>query len=425
MPPMAGQYCTKLSRMENLRRKEPPGGGRGHSHGHSHGPLPGTAARIERNLWWAVGGWAVLALLGVVLLWPGDRGQSAIPDEPRVDGQVESVTIQPCSGTSVEDLVDCRVLSVLITSGPDSGTHTTLEQAVTTSSARVPTAGDGIVLVASAGVDGTVYYQFDDYQRSGSMWTLVLLFAVAVVAFGGWRGAGALAGLGVSIVVLVGFMLPALLDGGQPVLVALAASSVIAFASLYLAHGLNASTNVALLSTLAALALTGLLAWAFIGLATLTGLSDESALFLDAIGVHLDARGLLLAGVVIGSLGVLDDVTVTQVSAVGELHRARPDLPLAALYRQALAIGRDHISSTVNTLFLAYAGAALPLFLLFTETGAAFTDVMNREVVAIEIVRTLVGSIGLIASVPISTWLAALVLTRRVGVGGGEAGQTG
>lgn len=415
MPPMAGQYCTKLGPVENRSRQE----AREHRHLHAHGPLPVASQRIERGLWWAVGAWAVLALLGVVLLWPGGRDDPAIPDEPRVEGQVESVAIQPCSGTSVEDLVDCRVLTVLVTSGPQAGTYATLEHAVTSSSARVPTAGDAIVLVASTGVDGTVYYQFADYQRSGSMWTLVLLFAVAVVALGGWRGAGALAGLGISVVVLVGFVLPALLDGGQPVVVALAGSSVIAFASLYLAHGLNSSTNVALLSTLASLALTGLLAWAFIGLATLTGLSDENALFLDAIGVHLDARGLLLAGVVIGSLGVLDDVTVTQVSAVGELHRARPDLPLAALYRQALVIGRDHISSTVNTLFLAYAGAALPLFLLFTETGAAFTDVMNREVVAIEIVRTLVGSIGLIASVPISTWLAALVLTRRVSPAGG------
>jgi uncharacterized membrane protein len=194
--------------------------------------------------------------------------------------------------------------------------------------------------------------------------------------------------------------------------VAIVGASIIAYASLYLAHGFNAATNVALLSTLTSLALTGLLAWVFIEMATLTGLSDENALFLDALGVRLDMRGLLLAGIVIGSLGVLDDVTVTQVSAVGALRRSVPDASTADLYRRAIVVGRDHVSSTVNTLFLAYAGAALPLLLLFSQTGRSVGEAATGEDVAIEIVRTLVGSIGLIASVPISTWLAASLVSR-------------
>jgi uncharacterized membrane protein len=162
----------------------------------------------------------------------------------------------------------------------------------------------------------------------------------------------------------------------------------------------------------------------FIRTATLTGLSDENSLFLDALGVLLDMRGLLLAGIVIGSLGVLDDVTVTQVSAVGALHRSNPDLGVSELYGRALTVGRDHISSTVNTLFLAYAGAALPLLLLFSQTGRSVGEAITGEAVAIELVRTLVGSIGLIASVPISTWFAA-VLVSRAGGGGAASVAAG
>ena len=131
--------------------------------------------------------------------------------------------------------------------------------------------------------------------------------------------------------------------------------------------------------------------------------------------MSIDARGILLAGIVIGSLGVLDDVTVTQVSAVGQLRQSRPDASAHELYRSALTIGRDHISSTVNTLVLAYAGASLPLLLLFTEAGQGVSDVTTREIVAVEVVRALVGSIGLVASVPISTWLAARVFTTTLG----------
>jgi len=235
---------------------------------------------------------------------------------------------------------------------------------------------------------------------------------VAVLVLGRWRGLGALAGLAISAIVLLGFVLPALLDGSNPVLVAIVGASAIAFASLYLAHGCNSPTNVALLSTLAALSITGLLAWIFIEATTLTGLSDENASFLEALGVHIDPRGLLLAGVVLGSLGVLDDVTVTQVSAVGELRRAKPESTFGELYRSALVIGRDHVSSTVNTLFLAYAGAALPLLLLFTTVRQPVSTTATSEVVAVEIVRTLVGSIGLIASVPIATAMAAALLSR-------------
>ena len=383
----------------------------GHSH-HSHeGPSWNPPAYIDRSLWIAVATWAALTLIGLIVLWPSGSSSGSNAVDPTVHGYVVAAAVQPCSGTAVSDLVECRVLTVQLEDGKAIGEQTNLELGITSSRGKQPEVGDDLVLTATRLADGTTIYNFTDYERSSALWVLAILFAFTVVVFGRWRGVGALAGLAISVVVLVAFVLPALLEGSNPVGVAIVGASIIAFASLYLAHGFSAATNVALLSTLAALGLTGVLAWAFIEFTSLSGLSDENALFLDTLGVHLDPRGLLLAGIVIGSLGVLDDVTVTQVSAVSELHRARPEATFAELYRSALVIGRDHISSTVNTLFLAYAGAALPLLLLFTEVRQAIATTATRELVAVEIVRTLVGSIGLVASVPIATGLAAAVVT--------------
>jgi uncharacterized membrane protein len=174
-------------------------------------------------------------------------------------------------------------------------------------------------------------------------------------------------------------------------------------------------TTVALLSTLAALALTVGLATLFTNLAHFTGTSNEDALLVGLGTSAIDLKGLLLAGMVLGALGALDDVTVTQASAVGELRAADPTLTRRQLYRSGLRIGRDHIASTVNTLALAYAGASLPLLILFTLSGQSLGSVANGEIVAVEIVSTMVGSIGLVAAVPIATWIAALVAGERRG----------
>jgi len=185
------------------------------------------------------------------------------------------------------------------------------------------------------------------------------------------------------------------------------------FAVLYLTHGFSARTSVAVLGTLLALAVIGGLGTLFAALASLTGLDDQTANLIASLGTGVDARGLLLAGVVIGALGVLDDVTVTQTSAVWELRRANPGLGAPALFGAAMRIGRDHVASAVNTLVLAYAGASLPLMLLFSLSGRDLGDVLTSQDVATEIVRTLVGSIGLVASVPITTGLAAVVASRE------------
>jgi len=182
---------------------------------------------------------------------------------------------------------------------------------------------------------------------------------------------------------------------------------------LYLSHGVSARTSAAVLGTLVSLTLIGVLGVGFSAAARLTGLDDQTNALISSLGTGVDARGLLLAGVVIGALGVLDDVTVTQTSAVWELRRANPQLGAKALFQAAMRIGRDHVASAVNTLVLAYAGASLPLLLLFSLSVRSLGDVATSQDVATEIVRTLVGSIGLVASVPVTTSVAALVASRE------------
>jgi uncharacterized membrane protein len=209
------------------------------------------------------------------------------------------------------------------------------------------------------------------------------------------------------------FVLPGVLAGHSPVVVAVVAASAIAYLVLYLANGLHPLTTVALLGTLLALGATVALSAAVTAIAEFSGYASEDTVIVELLSGQVDVSGLLLAGIVLGSLGALDDVTVTQVSAVGELRTSNPDLPRRELFRRGLRIGRDHVASTVNTLALAYAGAALPTLLLFVLSRQSLGTVANSEVVAVEIVRTLVGSIGLVLSVPITTWLAALVVSPR------------
>jgi uncharacterized membrane protein len=230
-----------------------------------------------------------------------------------------------------------------------------------------------------------------------------------VIAFGRWKGVRALAGLAVSLGVILVFTLPSLLRDNNAIAVALVTTSVIAFAALYLAHGVNRSTTVALLGSLASVVMITVIAVVVTSTSRLTGLSDQTFQVLRVTASSLSPQVVLLAGIVIGALGVLDDVTVTQVSVVDELRVANPTLARGELYRRAIRIGRDHVASTVNTLVLAYVGAALALMLYFFQESRSFGEILNREVVAIEIVRALVGSIGLILSVPFTTALAVAV----------------
>jgi uncharacterized membrane protein len=253
---------------------------------------------------------------------------------------------------------------------------------------------------------GTTYF-ISDFRRSTPLIVLVALFIAAVVWFGRLQGLRALVGLALTFVLIVSFMIPALLEGRNPLLIAVVGSVLIMMVTLYLSHGFNAKTTAAVVGTCLALLVTGVLAVLFVGAAAITGFSSDEARMANAQVGGLSLRGLLLAGIIIGGLGVLDDVTMSQSSTVLQLHRANPALRFGQLTQSALAVGRDHIAATVNTLFLAYAGASLPLLILFAGSPDGLGTVVTSETVAIEIIRTLVGSIGLIAAVPLTTALAA------------------
>ena len=256
---------------------------------------------------------------------------------------------------------------------------------------------------------GVTSYAFYDFERGWPVVALAIAFALVIVAVARWRGLLALVGIVVAFLVLVVFLLPALRDGAPAIPVALVASAAILFAVIYLAHGVNLRTSAALLGTLSALLLAAVLSWAAIDFTHLTGLSDEQNSQVAAYLGNVSISGLLLAGFIIGSLGVLNDVTVTQASTVFELAHVGAETSRRSIFLSALRVGRDHIASTVYTLVLAYAGSSLPLLLLFSVANRSLGDVLTSESVAIEMVRSAVGGIALALSVPLTTAIAAVL----------------
>ena len=383
--------------------------GSGHGHGHASAAdlaaldLPRGRVRALNAAVLAV---LFLTVLGAVVTWPDGRWR-----EERTDLGLSSQT-EPATVTSISECTEiqqvsgvrCELVTVRLEGGVDEGDEFPLPP-LYDSRTRF-SVGDRLVLTADPEAPPEFRYTFADRARHGTLVALAVVFALAVVVLGRLRGLMALAGLAASLLVLGLYTLPALLDGRAPLPVSLVTASLIAVAALYLAHGPGPMTAVALLGTVGALALTTALGLAFISLASFTGFAEETSFFLEAYGGLLDVRGLLLAGVVIGALGALDDMTVTQASVVWELRAASGDLGPRRLFASAMRVGRDHVASTVNTLVLAYAGASLPLLLLFVISEQSLGTVANSEVVATEIVRTLVGSIGLVVSVPLTTWLA-------------------
>jgi uncharacterized membrane protein len=327
-------------------------------------------------------------------------------------------TGQDGQGGAAED--DCELATIEVTTGKDKGR--TFTEVIRPDQLRRYEVGQGVVVAYAPNAPRELQYSVTDVQRGFPMALLAGLFALVVVGVGRLRGLTALIALVISFGVLTLFILPAILQGSNPLLVAVVGGSVIMLSALYLCHGLSARTSVAVLGTLVSLLLIGLLGSLFIGWAKLTGNTSDETGLVHSLYPDIEIRGLLLAGVIIGSLGVLDDVTVTQTSAVWELKAANPSMTARQLYRAGLRIGRDHIASTVNTLVLAYAGAALPMLLLFSIARSDVLTVANSELVSEEIVRTLVGGIGLVASVPVTTALAALIASADHG-GDGGAGK--
>ncbi|MFK0289135.1 YibE/F family protein [Streptomyces sp. NPDC090442] len=416
------------------------------THTHSHGPAAPVSRHLRKVIAAVLIPFAVAVAVGLIVLWPG----GAPPHKPSGVGfdqptesarviKVEEVNCaavhaeqqpgpttpggQPATGGAARDK-PCEQATVKVTTGQNAGR--TFQTVVTPDASRHYTTGQDVVVSYSPKAPKELQYAVTDVDRTVPMWVLAALFALAVVAIGRLRGVLALVALAASFGLLTMFILPAILQGSDPLVVAMVGGSAIMLIALYMCHGLTARTSVAVLGTLASLLLIGLLGSVFINWALLTGNTDDTTGLVHGLYPNIEIRGLLLAGVIIGSLGVLDDVTVTQTAAVWELKDADPSAGWRKLYGAAMRIGRDHIASVVNTLVMAYAGAALPLLLLFSIAQSSVGTVAGSEVVAEEIVRTLVGSIGLVASVPVTTLLAALVVSAdRPAPGGASAGGRG
>ncbi len=363
---------------------------------------------------------AAATAVGIVLLRPAGERRPSLQGLGFVSevysAEVIGVEQVPCEGQPEAEVV-CRRIAFSIEEGPDAG-DAAAQEFVQTPSTPDLAVGDRVLLARDPAAPPEFRYRFVDRDRGWLLFWLAVAFAIAVVALGRLRGLAALAGLTVSIGVLLWFVLPAILDGRNPLAVSVVGAAAIAFLALYLAHGFTTMTTVALLGTLGSLALTAVLASLAVELARLSGFASEEAVVVQIGAARVDLAGIILGGVVIGALGAIDDMTVTQASAVWELRAANPGTSRRSLAAAGLRIGRDHVASTVNTLALAYAGASMPVLLLLVLSRQPLASLVSGEVLATEVLRTLVGSIGLVAAVPLTTWLAAAAATTSTRAGG-------
>ena len=396
-------------------------------------PLGPVAAKVVVGLLFAI---AVAVIGGAIALWPSQQsidiplpfqtsGGGAVSTEA---GTITSQSIGPCGSPdagraftgdptpAVNDSYECQRSIVDITTGEDAGKRTVLEIAPGPGQPTL-SAGEDIRLVVQTDPAGGVRYSFNDYSRGLPLALIVGVFAVVICVVARWRGFRALVGLLIAFAVLVVFMLPALLDGAPAIPVALVAGAIILYAVLYLAHGVNLRTSSALLGTLTSMAVAAVLSYVAIRMTHLTGLSEEQNTAVQTYIGNVSVTGLLLAGFIIGSLGVLNDVTITQASAAFELASVDETASRREIFTATMRVGRDHIASTVYTLVLAYAGGALPLLLLFSVADRSIQDVLTGDSVAIEIVRSAVGGVALALSVPLTTAIAVL-LARPISVAG-------
>lgn len=400
--------------------------------------MPHLTSRTHRGLFIIVVVVACAAAAGMVALWP-DREQ--LPDasdelEELVLGEIvgydEYDVVLPTAEMSdhLDDHFDDvwsdvgdgflpygdsgrrADIQIELRDGPNAGELILLEGLMLDGYPELAS-GDRVLLDRVPDPSGGVQYLITDLERSSTLWLLVGLFLVAVIAVGRWHGLRSLLGLGLSLVIVVAFVVPAILAGRSPALVALVGAVTIMIITLYLVHGVNEMTTAAIVGTTAALVITvGLGVW-FVSQSRITGFASDDAIFASFAVGGLDLQGLVLAGLIIAALGVLDDVTISQASTVFVLHDTDPSLRWTTLFGRAMRVGRDHIASVVNTLFLAYAGASLALLVLFSTSGVSTAELLNSEIIAEELVKIIVGSLGLIAAVPITTALAAKVAIDR------------
>jgi len=272
------------------------------------------------------------------------------------------------------------------------------------------------VLVAKINnATGQDIFYITDYIRHKPLWILGIIFILSIVIVGRIKGLRALIVLILTFLIIIKFIIPQILNGANPLLISVLSSIVIAGLAIFGTNGFNKKTKVSYLAIILSLGIVILLSYIFTGISKLTGGSEELNFILTATGQNINLQGLLLAGIILGALGVLDDVIISQVSSVKEISEINPDLSRKQVYQKSMRIGTDHINAMVNTLFLAYAGVSLPILILFSLDIPPFItlgQIMNNELIATEIVRTLTGSIALIMAVPLATFLAVKQFVR-------------
>ncbi len=369
-------------------------------------------------------------VIGLIALWPDGKptraqqiAESYVPPGTSYpDGRVISVDDYDCS---IDPAVPatCAVVVVQVLDGEGAGEYQRLDIQADVVASGVEE-GDVLVLSRDPAGDGGVSYQFSDYQRSTPIVVLAITFVVVVGLVARLRGLASVLGLAFAFVVLLQFVLPGLLGEHSPILVSLVGSAAIMFVVLYLAHGFSARTTTALVGTLFGLTLVAVLGSLSVAAARLTGLTSEETTTLHQYDPTLNFSGLVLAGIVVAGLGVLNDVTITQASAIWQLHEVSPEMTWRELYSRGMTVGRDHIASTVYTIVFAYAGAALPLLLLFELYDRPFWTTVTSSVLAEEVVRTMVGAIALVLAVPVTT-AAGAFFAKAADTGAGTATERG
>jgi uncharacterized membrane protein len=383
-----------------------------HNHGGEGHAGRGVLGPLDRVLTGIVAVAALLTVLAAALLWPTDLGIGRSEQPDLVGARVLAVeSVAPSGGVgdpvaeSALDGTGLILLDLEILEGPDAGRVISLD--LPAEGYPEFRRGDIVELFpSSVPGEGDVYF-VADFRRTTALLWIGVAFVGAVLLIGRWHGLRSLIGLAISLWIVVGFMIPAILTGASPPIVALVGGTGVMLVTLYLAHGFNRMTNAAAVGTLGALVLTVVIALVAIDATRLTGFASEDAVYARFVLGELDLRGIVLAGLIVAALGVLDDVTVSQSSTVFTLHETDPDQTFPQLFGRGMRVGRDHIASVINTLFLAYAGASLALLLLFSTSGLPAGELVNSELVATEIVKTIVGSLGLIAAVPLTTAIAA------------------
>lgn len=372
-----------------------------HGHSHAHGPAPKASRGVRIVLAVLLIPLLLASAIGMIALWPTDT-----PERGTLITVAEGSTMMTGTLTSTVEEDHIWVLSdeefggeeLQLMIGPEYA-DTNIGPGDKVRFQQIPT-----------GDTGDYVYIFQDFERTTPITLLAAGYALLVVLVARWRGIASIIGLVVSFGVIVAFTLPALWVGTSPVAVALITSVVVMFVVLYVAHGFTTRTSTALLGTIIGLGVTVLLAaWAVDS--TNIVMLDEYLVQLGMIDERVSVQAIVLCGMVLAGLGVLNDVTITQASAVWELKTVNPQLGVWELFSRGMRIGRDHIASTVYTITFAYLGASLPMLMMVSLIDQSLGFTLTSGEIAMEVVRTLIGSIGLVAAIPITTFLGALVLT--------------